>query len=276
MAEIGVSAKPMPAKGLWGRLGPETRIQIATFLGIWAAWEVMARSGLFYRDIVPSSLKVMAETGALLVDTQFYHHLGVTTYEVLFGFAIGSFAGIGLGILFGVRRFLGRVMDGYILALAPAPKVVFLPILMVLFGIGTGSKVAMAALSAFFPVVLSTVAGMLLVNPTLIKVGRSFNASGWHMVRMIYLPSLVLPVVTGLRLGLGVAVIGTLIAEIKLSSAGLGYLANHFYERFWIPQMYAVIFIIFVLSIAANALMTYLHERLGRRGMPKIDVAGAA
>ncbi|MFM2130422.1 MAG: hypothetical protein RL477_1968 [Pseudomonadota bacterium] len=276
MAEIGVGARAEPGSGLLGRVSAETRIQVATFLGIWAAWEALARSGLFYRDIVPSSLKVMAETWALLLDKEFYHHLGVTTYEVLAGFAIGSLAGIGLGILFGARRFLGRVMDGYILAIAPAPKVVFLPILMVMFGIGTGSKVAMAALSAFFPVVLSTVAGMHLINPTYIKVGRTFNASAWQMVTKVYLPSLVLPVVTGLRLGLGVAIIGTLIAEIKLSKAGLGFLANYFYERFWIPKMYAVILIIFVLSIAANALMTWLHDRMTRRGMPRVEVAGAA
>jgi NitT/TauT family transport system permease protein len=259
------------------RLSAEGRIQIATLLGIWAVWELLARSGLFYRDIVPSSLKVFAALWDHLSEAEFYHHLWVTSYEVLTGFAIGAFAGIALGILFGTRRFLGRVMDGYILALAPAPKVVFLPILMVVFGIGVGSKIAMAALSAFFPIVLSTVAGMLLVNPVLINVARTFNASALQMVTKVYLPSLVLPIVTGLRLGLGVAIIGTLIAEIKLSNAGLGFLAIQYYELFRIPEMYAVIVVIFALAMGANMLMSRLNDRLGRRGMPSSsEVSGAA
>jgi ABC-type nitrate/sulfonate/bicarbonate transport system permease component len=273
MAAIGVSEPPVRAR----RFGPEARIQIATLLGVWAAWEALARSGLFYRDIVPSSLKVFAALYAHFLEAEFYLHLWTTTYEVLAGFTIGAVAGVGLGILFGVRRFLGRVMDGYILALAPAPKVVFLPILMVVFGIGVGSKIAMAAMSAFFPVVLSTVAGMLLINPTYIKVGRTFNAGPWQMIRMVYLPSLVLPVITGLRLGLGVAIIGTLIAEIKLSNAGLGFLAIQYYEMFRIPDMYAVIIVIFALAMGANALMSRVNDRLGRRGMPQAsDISGAA
>jgi ABC-type nitrate/sulfonate/bicarbonate transport system permease component len=259
-----------------GFLTTELRIQIGTILGVWASWEALAQSGLFYRDIVPSSLRVFAAMWRHLSEAEFYHHLGVTSYEVLVGFAIGSIAGIGLGILFGVRRFLGRVMDGYILALAPAPKVVFLPILMVVFGIGMGSKIAMAALSAFFPVVLSTVAGMHLVNPTLIRVGKMFNASPWQMVTKVYMPSLVLPVVTGLRLGLGVAIIGTLVAEIKLAKAGLGFLAIQNYELFRIPEMYSVIIIIFALAMGANAIMTKLTDRLTQRGMPKVEVSGAS
>ncbi|HEX9808350.1 MAG TPA: ABC transporter permease subunit, partial [Alphaproteobacteria bacterium] len=149
----------------------------------------------------------------------------------------------------------GRCWAGYIPDAASAPKVVFLQILMV----------------------LSTVSGMLLVDPTLIKVGRSFNAGPAQMVTKIYLPSLVLPIITGLRLGLGVAIIGTLIAEIKLSNAGLGFLAIQYYDMFRVPDMYAVIIVIFALAMGANGLMTRLNDRLGRRGMPSpSEVSGAA
>lgn len=257
-------------------LSAKACIQIGTLLGIWALWELMARSGLFYRDIVPSSINVFEALFRHLADGEFYFHVWITTYEVVVGFTIGSLTAIALGILLGVKPFLGRVVDGYIMALAPAPKVIFLPILMVLFGLGTGSKIGMAALSAFFPVVISTVAGMHLVNPTLIKVGQSFNASGWQMVRKIYLPSLVMPVVTGLRLGLGVAIIGALIGEIKLSNAGLGFLAIQYYEMFRVPDMYAIIIVIFALAMGANAMMTRFSDRLSRRGMPTTEVAGAS
>ncbi len=276
MAEIGL-AKPRRRAARTGLGSAKVRIQIGTLIVCWALWEAIARSGLFYRDIVPSSFKVAAALFRHLADPGFYHHLWVTTYEVAVGFAIGASIGVALGILFGARRFLGRIMDGYIMALAPAPKIVFLPILMVLFGIGTGSKVAMAAVSAFFPIVLSTVAGMQLINPTLVKVGRSFNASTWQMVTKIYLPSLVMPVITGFRLGLGVAVIGALLGEIKLSNAGLGFLAIQYYEMFRVPDMYAVIIVIFALSMGANALMTHLNDRLGKRGLPSAtEISGGA
>jgi ABC-type nitrate/sulfonate/bicarbonate transport system permease component len=275
VAEVGLAARIH--KPGTPRLRPETRLQIATAAGAWILWEALAWSGLFYRDIVPSSFKVLAAMGRIIASGEFYVHLGTTAYEVLIGFAIGGAAGVLLGILFGARPFLGRVMNGYILALAPAPKVIFLPILMTAFGIGVGSKIAMAALSAFFPIVLSTAAGMALINPTLIKVGRSFNASAAQMVTRIYLPALVLPVISGLRLGLGVAIVGTLIAEIKLSSAGLGFIAIQYYEMFRVPEMYAVIVIIFIIAAAANWLMTKLSERLGRHGMPSsAEVASAA
>ncbi|MDX1485018.1 MAG: ABC transporter permease [Alphaproteobacteria bacterium] len=274
MAEISLDKG---AAGARFHIGAELRIQIFTLIGIWMLWEAMARSGLFYKDIVPSSLEVFASLGRHLVDGEFYVHLGTTAYEVVVGFTIGALIGVGLGILFGIRRFLGRVMDGYILALAPAPKVIFLPILMILFGVGTGSKIAMGALSAFFPVVLSTVAGMLLVDKTLVKVAESFNASTTQMVTKIYLPSLVLPVITGLRIGLGVAIIGTLIAEIKLSNAGLGFLAIQYYDLFQIPDMYAVIIVIFAIAMGANMMMSRLNDRLGRRGMPSTsEISGAA
>lgn len=274
MAEIGLEkGARLPRFGI----SPELRIQLFSLAGVWLAWEAMAQSGVFYRDIVPSSFKVLEALGRHLIDPGFYVHLGTTAYEVVVGFTIGSLIGIGLGILFGVRRFLGRVMDGYILALAPAPKVIFLPILMILFGVGPGSKIAMGAVSAFFPVVLSTVAGMLLVNQTLVKVAQSFNTSPLQMVTKVYLPSLVLPVITGLRIGLGVAIIGTLIAEIKLSNAGLGFLAIQYYDLFQIPDMYAVIIVIFAIAMGVNMLMSRLNDRLGRRGMPStVEVSGAA
>jgi ABC-type nitrate/sulfonate/bicarbonate transport system permease component len=98
-----------------------------------------------------------------------------------------------------------------------------------------------------------------------------------QMVKMIYLPSLVLPVITGLRIGLGVAIIGTLIAEIKMSNAGLGFLAIQYYDQFAIPDMYAVIIVIFAIAISANVVMSRLNDRLGRRGMPSTaEISGAS
>ena len=119
------------------------------------------------------------------------------------------------------------------------------------FGVGAGSKIAMGVVSCFFPVAISAAAGMREIDAVLIRVGKSFRASTWKMVTSIYLPAMRQPVVNGFRLGLGVAIIGTLLAETKLSNKGLGYL---------VIQAYALLIVLFVLAIGVNALI----GRLGR------------
>ena len=128
------------------------------------------------------------------------------------------------------------------------------------FGVGAGAKIAMGVVSCFFPVAISAAAGMREIDRTLIRVGRSFRASPWDMVTKVYLPAMRAPILNGIRLGLGVAIIGTLLAETKLSNRGLGYLVMQAYATFDMPRMYALLIVLFVLSIGVNALI----GRLGR------------
>ncbi len=139
--------------------------------------------------------------------------------------------------------------------LAPTPKIVFLPILLVLFGVGPGSKIAMGTLSCFFPMVLSVASGVRQVDPVLLRVGRSFHLSLLQTVRKIYLPALVPPIATGLKLGTGVAIIGCLLAEIKMSNRGLGFLIMQYYAQFRIPYMYAALLIAFAIAAGGNLLI---------------------
>jgi ABC-type nitrate/sulfonate/bicarbonate transport system permease component len=113
----------------------------------------------------------------------------------------------------------------------------------------------MAAISCFFPIAISTAAGMRQIDRVLIRVGESFRASAWQMVRKIYLPAMRIPVLNGVRLGLGVAIIGTLLAETKLSNRGIGYLTIQAYATFDMPRMYALLIVLFVLAIGANVLI---------------------
>ncbi len=240
-------------------------VRVVTVLGIWASWEALARSGLIYEGVVPSSLLVLTSMAHQLSSAVFYDDVGVTGYEVLVGFALGTLAGVAVGIALGLRRFADVAAAPYVQGLAATPKIIFLPILMLLFGVGSGSKIAMGGISAFFPVVVATAAGMKGVNPVLVRVARSFNASWWQVVRKIYLPSLVEPAITGMRLGLGVATIGVLLAEIKFSKAGLGHLAIQYYNFFRVADMYAVLLLTFALAVAANALMGWAGDRMVRR-----------
>jgi ABC-type nitrate/sulfonate/bicarbonate transport system permease component len=123
------------------------------------------------------------------------------------------------------------------------------------FGVGPASKVALGTLSCFFPIALSVAAGMRQIDPVLIRVGKSFRLSQWQMAWKIYLPAMRHPIINGVRLGLGMALIGTLLAETKLSNKGIGFLIIQAYSLFDMPRMYAMLIVLFVLAIAANALV---------------------
>jgi ABC-type nitrate/sulfonate/bicarbonate transport system permease component len=236
-------------------------IRLITLVAAAASWELVARSGLLYQDVVPPLAKIVVAFVQLLLDPPTYRHLAVTAWEVVAGFAIGFAAGIAVGVPMGARRLLGDALQPYVDGFATAPKIIFLPIVMLLFGIGIASKIALGALSAFFPVAINTAAGVRQIDPVLVRVGRSFRLTGWQMATKIYLPALRLSIVTSMRLGFGLAVIGTLLAELKLSSAGLGFLANEHYGNFRVPELYALLILIFILAVGSNSLMA----RLGRR-----------
>jgi NitT/TauT family transport system permease protein len=242
-------------------------VRLATLAALWGAWEATARSGLLYEGVVPSSLAVAAALATELADPAFWRDALWTAGEVIAGFALGTIAAVAAGVALGTRRFAAAAAGPYIHGVASTPKIVFLPIVMLLCGVGAGSKVGMAALSAFFPVVIATVAGMAEVDGVLVRVARSFNATTGDLVRKVYLPALVAPITTGMRLGLGVATIGVLLAEIKFSDRGLGHRAIQHYQFFRVADMYAVLLATFALAVAANALMGRLAAR--RRRAPQ-------
>jgi ABC-type nitrate/sulfonate/bicarbonate transport system permease component len=262
MVEARLTA-PSAARPTWLRWTPN-RVRMATVIAAVIVWEGLSRSGLFYRDVIPPSLAIASAVYAELASAVFYHHLWVTFAEVAVGFVIGAMLGNAAGILLGTHPFLRAACEPYINAIGSTPKVIFLPILFLVFGIGIESKMAKGALSGFFPTVFSATAGVLMINPVLVKVGRSFNLTRWQMVSRIYLPAMVNPVIVGLRLALAIVIISVLIAELKFSQAGLGFQLAQYYEGFHIASMYAIIIIIFALAALANWGMTVLQDRANR------------
>jgi NitT/TauT family transport system permease protein len=186
---------------------------------------------------------------------EYYFNLGVTAGEIGAALAIGGLSALVVGILLGANRFLSTAFESYIYYLGPTPKIIFFPIMIMWFGVGPESKIALGSLSCFFPVALSVAAGMRGIDKVLIRVGNSFRANTWQMVVKIYLPAMRHPIINGIRLGLGVALIGTLLAETKLSNKGVGFLIIQAYSIFDMPRMYAMLIVLFVLAIGANALV---------------------
>ena len=255
MAEIGRLTRPWAGRP-W--TAPVTLLRIAIILLVLVAWQVMSASGWFYRDVVPSLPIIAMSLIKLLLSGEFYWNLWATLQEIGFGLAIGGILGIVAGLVIGANKFLARAFEPYLYYLGPTPKIIFFPVMIMWFGVGPGSKVAMGAVSCFFPIALNVAAGMRQIDKVLVKVGHSFRANPWQMATKIYLPALRHPVINGLRLGLGVALIGTLLAETKLSNRGIGFLVIQAYSTFDMPRMYAILIVLFVLAIGANALVAHL------------------
>ena len=234
---------------------PVTLLRAAIILSALALWELLSHSGWLYRDVVPSLLSILRALIALLTSPNYYFNLGVTAAEIATALAIGGLSGVAVGILLGANRLLSRAFESYIYYLGPTPKIIFFPVMIMWFGVGPESKVALGTLSCFFPVVLSVAAGMRGIDKVLIRVGESFRAGPWQMVVKIYLPAMRHPIINSIRLGLGVALIGTLLAETKLSNKGIGFLIINAYSTFDMPRMYALLIALFVLAIGANALV---------------------
>ena len=254
MAAAGDVSARLPAPG-WVRRHPVTALRIAIIVGVLALWEAVAWSGILYRDVVPSLSAIGRALIDMLRDPAFYSHLYVTFYEIGVGIVIGGLSGLAVGIALGASKLLQRAYEPFLYYLGPCPKIIFFPVLVMWFGVGPGSKIAMGAISAFFPVALNVAGGMREIDKVLIRVGKSFRASTWQMVTKIYLPAMRHPVINGMRLGLGVCLIGTLLAETRLSNSGIGYMVYQAYVQFNMPMMYALLIVLFVIAIGPNALI---------------------
>jgi ABC-type nitrate/sulfonate/bicarbonate transport system permease component len=237
---------------------PVWLVRIGIVVALLILWQITALSGLLYRDVVPPLQAIGSALVKLLTSGAFYANLRTTAYETLVALAVGGGTGLAAGFILGGSRFLGRAFEPYLYYLGPTPKIIFFPIMIMWFGVGPGSKMAMGALSCFFPVALSTAVGMRGIAPIYVRVGRTFQASLAQMIWKIYLPAMREPVINGLRLGLGIALIGVLLAETKLSNQGLGFLVIQNYQRFDMPAMYALLIVVFALATIANALMSRL------------------
>ena len=235
-------------------------LQLALFGVLFVAFLGLSAAFPFF----PPPAAVLGTAATFLATWEIYPHLVITVYESAVGFVVAIVLGLALGLVLGTNRTIDEVVEPLILSAYAVPKIVLLPLLLMLFGVGLPAKIANAALHAVFPVLLNTVVGVREVNTTLLKLGRSMRATRWQIFQKIVFPSMVLPVFTGLRLGLGLAVLGALLAELFESKMGLGFLVVHFYNTAQPSKMLAVILFVFVLTMAINAVMKRTESALSR------------
>jgi ABC-type nitrate/sulfonate/bicarbonate transport system permease component len=213
---------------------------------------MVAVSGIVYEGVVPTPVAVVQSLIEQVLDASMYRDLGYTLFAAFGGFVSGSILAIVIGIFLGANAFFRRAFEPYIMALAATPKIIFLPVLFLVFGLGIESKIAKAAMSAFFPVVFSSISGFLQISDVHIKVGQGFDLNIWQKFRMIYLPAMLPSVFVGMRLGMAMSIIGVLSAEIAYADVGLGFRLIRYADQFNISAMYATIIVIFATVVVIN------------------------
>jgi sulfonate transport system permease protein len=187
-------------------------------------WEVAVRATWWPRALIASPVEVVVDFGRLMANGKLAFHAMVSLRRLSAGFLVGTGVGVGLGTLVGLSRPVERALAPTVQLLAPIPVVAWIPLFIILFGIGEASKIAIIAVGTFFVVFFNTVQGIRATDRKLVEVAYVFNKSRAELVMAVLLPSALASILTGLRVALGLSWILLIVAEVIASSEGLGWL----------------------------------------------------
>ena len=191
----------------------------------------------------------------------YWYHSGVTVWEALAGFAIGSALGALLGFVLSHWPLLGKSWYPYIVGFQSLPKVAIAPLMVVWFGFGLQGKVFITAVITFFPLLVNTMAGYQAVEPERIELARSCNASEWHLLSKIIFPSCLPFLFAGLGVAAVLSIIGAVVGEFVGASAGLGMLLMQYTQALEIAPLFAVILLLGLIGFLMNFAVGILERR---------------
>jgi NitT/TauT family transport system permease protein len=207
-----------------------------------------------------------AAVGAALfaTDGESWPRLGDTLVKTAAAYVLATGLGVTAGLALGGTRGLHRVAMPYVVALYGIPKILVLPWIALLLGIGWGTAVATGALFAVFPIALMVAAGARDVDPTLVTVAVSMGATRRQIARKVLLPAVLPSVLAGMRVGVVFALLGVLLAEMFAGVRGMGYLMQRQAVAFKAPELFAATAMVSALSITVVLILEHLNQRLGR------------
>jgi len=215
--------------------------------------------------LLPNPVKVWHELRDVLSTGEFWPDLKVTLTELAVAFCISSTSGVTLGYFISRSPYAIRVFEPLLAGFYAVPIILFLPLYVLFFGLGPGSKIALGTTISFFPIVLNTIAGFGYVDKIFVTAARSMGASDFQMFRYVLLPAAFPVILTGLRIGFTVALLSILGSETIASLAGLGHKIVHLAEAMETARMFA--YIAFAVAIAAtlNTITSTLERRARRQ-----------
>jgi NitT/TauT family transport system permease protein len=230
-------------------------IAVIAFL---AFWQWAGTSGVANPMFTSSPSRIIAAYVSLAASGELANDCWVSAQEFVIGFVLAIVVGIPLGILMGWYKPVEAILDPFVNFFYSTPRIALLPVMTIWLGIGMNSKVAIVFLGAVFAILINTIAGVQNLDHTLLRAARSFGANDLQIFRTIALPGTVPFLLTGVRLGLGHALIGIVAGELYAAQAGVGYLIAVAGNTFQMDKVFAGV----VLIAGAGMAITEVFKRI--------------
>lgn len=227
-----------------------------------ALWEIAARTGFIDTRFFPAPSTIFGTMVTLAKSGELWANTWASLQRLFWGFLVGGVPALALGIVMGLYRPLRAIFDPLIAATYPVPKSALLPLILLIFGLGEASKVAMVAIGVFFPIVINTVTGVREINPIYLDVGRNFQASRWQVFTTIALPGALPFIMTGIKLGVGMGLLLIAIAEMVGANNGLGYMIWNAWQIMSVEAMYIGLLMIALIGFIFSSLLNEVERRV--------------
>lgn len=261
----GRSASPPKVKSRT-RVSDRHAMVVRTFviIAIVLLWYLISAAGVVAPHFLPGPQHVFGAMVEMVGDSEVRHHVGVSAQTILTAFALAALLGIAIGSLLGTVPILRAAYFDPIVVLMSTPKVVFLPVFLLIFGLGQNSALAFATFEAVVYVIVNVVGGMLLANERLLRMGAAFGATGLQSFAFVRLPAALPGVFAGLWFGIKHAFTGVLLAEMFISSEGIGGLVRQYTEFSQADRAFALIITVAAFMVVLGTVANRVEARLTR------------
>jgi ABC-type nitrate/sulfonate/bicarbonate transport system permease component len=253
-----------PARGTRGSLSPATKwaLRLGSLLAIAVAWEIYGNA--INPVLLSSPTAIIGAAFEMVADGTLPKAMGESFVVLGVGSLIGITAGLVIGLAAGRNQIFATLIELPLNALYATPTVALIPVIVVWFGFGPTAKTVVVLLFVLFPVLINTMRGVQEVDRELVEVARSFCSGERRMWFDLILPSALPYVVTGLRLAIGRALIGVIVAEFFTAFSGLGYLIVTNANSFQTDRTFVPILVIAALGVLLTALLEFIERRVVR------------
>jgi ABC-type nitrate/sulfonate/bicarbonate transport system permease component len=260
VAEQGAAVPASPAKVM--RRAFWAVAPLMTPILILLAWEFATRASYFSAFMLPSPDAVVERLTADVMSGDFLQNAIATLYRTFVGFAIAAIAGVTLGLLMLRNAWVRWFFDPLVSIGLPMPKIAFLPVFILWFGLFDASKITIIAVTAVFPIITATAAGLQGVERELIWSARSFGATDWQVAGEIMIPAALPQIITGLQVALPTALIVEIVAEMMMGGDGLGAAMLEASRQLNSPDVFAGIIEVMAIGWGVVTVMAWLRRRL--------------
>jgi ABC-type nitrate/sulfonate/bicarbonate transport system permease component len=238
-------------------------VRLGVVILIFIVWEVAARWFMDPLFVAPPS-RVFTSLGSVWDTDGVPAALRITFFELAVAFAIAVVVGVAVGLAIGLQPFARRSLMPIVLLVYGLPQITILPLFILIFGIGPPSKIAFGVTHGVFPIAITVVAGVQNLKPILLTSARSMGASRWQILRYVIFPHMIPSLFAGMRLGMSGVLLGVLLAELYVSTAGIGYFTQMFTENFDPTKLFGLIAMLAAMAIALNEIVRRAENRFSR------------